>query len=164
MPTDASLLLSTPRPYKFPVLEAELWLWVKEASQQGKTLTDAVQREQAWQLGGELGYTPEKFKASSGWFEYSKHHHGIRRGQYFGQGKMHKAIHAYAGEAYVNSDLRDFARESMLEDRAREDAEAAATAAPPFSEGSPGDRKPPPLVASEDAIDVGREPAPGDCW
>ena len=84
MPTDASLLLSTPRPYKFPVLEAELWLWVKEASQQGKTLTDAVQREQAWRLGGELGYTPEKFKASLGWFEYSKHHHGIRRGQYNG--------------------------------------------------------------------------------
>ena len=78
MPTDASLLLSTPRPYKFPVLEAELWLWVKEASQQGKALTDAVLREQARQLSDELGYTPKKFKASSGWLKNFEHHHSIR--------------------------------------------------------------------------------------
>ena len=64
------------------MLEAELRLWVKEASQQGKTLTDTVLCEQAQRLGDELGYMPEKFKASSGWLENFKHHHGIRCRQY----------------------------------------------------------------------------------
>ena len=111
------------------MLEGRLEDWVKKASKEGKVLTDALLRRKAREFGDAMGYTEDKFKASSGWLENFKHRYGIRRGQYFGQGKMHKAIHAYAGEAYVNSDLRDFARESMLEDRAREDAEAAAAAA-----------------------------------
>ena len=134
------------RPSKFPALEAELEKWVRAAAAQKKTLTDAVLRQEARRLGDKMDLTSDKFKASSGWLENFKHRYGIRRGQYFGQGKMHKAIHAYAGEAYVNSDLRDFARESMLEDRAREDAEAAAEAAAAAAAAAAAVAAPPPTL------------------
>ena len=72
------------RPSKFPSLERRLEEWVKIASKAGKTLTDSVLRQKARELGDEMGYTADKFKASSGWLENFEHHHGIRRGQYNG--------------------------------------------------------------------------------
>lgn len=75
-----------PRPSKFPSLERRLEEWVKLASKAGKTLTDSVLRQKAREFGDEMGYTPEKFKASSGWLENFKHRHGIRRGVWHGNG------------------------------------------------------------------------------
>ena len=58
--------------------------WVKAASAQGTILSDALLRQKARQIGDQQGYTPDKFKASSGWLENFKHRHGIRRGVYLG--------------------------------------------------------------------------------
>ncbi len=65
------------------------------ASRTGKTLTDSVLRQKARQFGDEMGYTADKFKASSGWLENFKHRHGIRRGVWHGNGTAEQKYRAY---------------------------------------------------------------------
>lgn len=87
-----------PRPSKFPTLERRLEEWVKFASKAGKTLTDSVLRQKAREFGDEMGYTADKFKASSGWLENFKHRHGIRRGVWHGDGMLDAKYRAYASD------------------------------------------------------------------
>ena len=50
-------------------------------------LTDSVIRNKAKEVGKQLQIPEDKFKASSGWVENFKHRHGIRRGQFHGNGR-----------------------------------------------------------------------------
>ncbi|RPD62767.1 CenpB-DNA-bind-domain-containing protein [Lentinus tigrinus ALCF2SS1-6] len=94
--SDEKVLVAKLRPSKFPSLERRLEEWVKLASKSGKTLTDSVLRQKAREFGDEMGYTADKFKASSGWLENFKHRHGIRRGVWHGDGLLDAKYRAYA--------------------------------------------------------------------
>jgi hypothetical protein len=50
-------------------------------------LTDSVIRNKAKEVAKQLQIPEDKFKASSGWVENFKHRHGIRRGQFHGNGR-----------------------------------------------------------------------------
>lgn len=78
------------------MLEGRLEDWVKKASKEGKVLTDALLRRKAREFGDAMGYTEDKFKASSGWLENFKHRHGIRRGVWHGNGTLDAKYRAYA--------------------------------------------------------------------
>lgn len=89
----SSLLLTTRvpiltfvRPSKFPDLEYRLAEWVETVSKDGVVLSDALLRSKAREIGNAVGYTMDKFKASSGWLENFKHRHGIKRGVWTGSG------------------------------------------------------------------------------
>ncbi|EJF57114.1 CenpB-DNA-bind-domain-containing protein [Dichomitus squalens LYAD-421 SS1] len=94
-PTE-KVLVAKLRPSKFPLLEGRLEDWVKKASKEGKVLTDALLRRKAREFGDHMGYTEDKFKASSGWLENFKHRHGIRRGVWHGNGTLDAKYRAYA--------------------------------------------------------------------
>ncbi len=97
----ASLILtltSLSRPSKFPMLEGRLEDWVKNASKAGKVLTDQLLRKKAREFGDAMGFTQDKFKASSGWLENFKHRHGIRRGVWYGNGTLDQKYRAYASD------------------------------------------------------------------
>ncbi|RDX50295.1 CenpB-DNA-bind-domain-containing protein [Lentinus brumalis] len=96
--SDEKVLVAKLRPSKFPTLERHLEDWVKLASKTGKTLTDSVLRQKAREIGDEMGYTTEKFKASSGWLENFKHRHGIRRGVWHNDGTLEAKYRAYASD------------------------------------------------------------------
>lgn len=84
------------RPSKFPELEYRLAEWVKTVSKNGTVLSDALLRQRAREIGDSQGYTPDKFKASSGWLENFKHRHGIRRGVWTGSGQLEARARANA--------------------------------------------------------------------
>lgn len=99
----SSLLLTTRvpaltcgRPSKFPDLEYRLAEWVQTVSKDGVVLSDALLRSKAREIGIALGYTHDKFKASSGWLENFKHRHGIKRGVWTGSGTSLIKARAYA--------------------------------------------------------------------
>ncbi|OJT08070.1 hypothetical protein TRAPUB_1005 [Trametes pubescens] len=83
-------------PSKFPELEYRLAEWVKTVSKDGVVLSDALLRGRAREIGDGLGYTHDKFKASSGWLENFKHRHGIKRGVWTGSGTAILKARAYA--------------------------------------------------------------------
>ena len=75
------------RPSKFPEIESELAKWLYECRDKKVQLTDSVIRNKAKEVGKQLQIPEDKFKASSGWVENFKHRHGIRRGQFHGNGR-----------------------------------------------------------------------------
>lgn len=79
-------ILTFVRPSKFPDLEYRLAEWVETVSKDGVVLSDALLRSKAREIGNAVGYTLDKFKASSGWLENFKHRHGIKRGVWTGSG------------------------------------------------------------------------------
>ncbi|KAI0373755.1 CenpB-DNA-bind-domain-containing protein [Pilatotrama ljubarskyi] len=93
---DEDVQIAKLRPSKFPELEHRLAEWVKTVSKNGTVLSDALLRQRAREIGDEQGYTPDKFKASSGWLENFKHRHGIRRGMWTGTGTNDIKARAYA--------------------------------------------------------------------
>ena len=80
------------------MLEGRLEDWVKNASKAGKVLTDQLLRRKAREFGDAMGFTQDKFKASSGWLENFKHRHGIRRGVWYGNGTLDQKYRAYAND------------------------------------------------------------------
>ncbi|KIK69625.1 hypothetical protein GYMLUDRAFT_66925 [Collybiopsis luxurians FD-317 M1] len=93
--------LAKHRPSKFPPVESEMLVWIREVSEKWYgclpepssnsydpqnpspvhgPLSDASLREKARAIARSHGITPEQFKASSGWVENFKHRHGIRNG------------------------------------------------------------------------------------
>ena len=80
------------------MLEGRLEDWVKNASKAGKVLTDQLLRRKAREFGDAMGFTQDKFKASSGWLENFKHRHGIRRGVWYGNGTLDQKYRAYASD------------------------------------------------------------------
>nr|VWO94898.1 HTH CENPB-type domain-containing protein [Ganoderma boninense] len=92
------VLVAKLRPSKFPMLEGRLEDWVKNASKAGKVLTDQLLRKKAREFGDAMGFTQDKFKASSGWLENFKHRHGIRRGVWYGNGTLDQKYRAYASD------------------------------------------------------------------
>ncbi|KAI0357418.1 CenpB-DNA-bind-domain-containing protein [Trametes cingulata] len=93
---DEDVQIAKLRPSKFPDLECRLAEWVKTVSKNGTVLSDALLRQRAREIGDSQGYTPDKFKASSGWLENFKHRHGIRRGMWTGTGTNDIKARAYA--------------------------------------------------------------------
>jgi len=75
------------RPSKFPEIESELAKWLYECRDKKVQLTDSVIRNKAKEVAKQLQIPEDKFKASSGWVENFKHRHGIRRGQFHGNGR-----------------------------------------------------------------------------
>lgn len=134
------ILIFLLRPSKFPRIEVRLEDWVKEAAQNGRAITDSLLREEARKIGNALGYTPEKFKASSGWLENFKHRAGIRRGVYYGNGLLHQKVHSIAFHYKEEAELR----------REKQHAADAAMQPPPSdsladSQYRMDDQPPPPL-------------------
>jgi transcriptional regulator with XRE-family HTH domain len=68
------------RPSKFPGIESRLIIKLREISQDGTILSDALIRSKAKEVAQDLDILDEKFKASSGWVDNFKSRWGIRRG------------------------------------------------------------------------------------
>ncbi|TFK73574.1 hypothetical protein BDN72DRAFT_854606 [Pluteus cervinus] len=83
--------LRTPsRPSKFPDIEENLVLWLQDCKAKNMSghLSDASIRMKAKEVARALAVTEEKFKASSGWVENFKQRHGIRGGNWHGDGRI----------------------------------------------------------------------------
>jgi Tc5 transposase DNA-binding domain len=89
------------RPSKFPEIESELAKWLYECREKKVQLTDSVIRNKAKEVAKQLQIPEDKFKASSGWVENFKHRHGIRRGQFHGNGRNARLgrLHGVAAES-----------------------------------------------------------------
>lgn len=89
------------RPSKFPEIESELAKWLYECRDKKVQLTDSVIRNKAKEVAKQLQIPEDKFKASSGWVENFKHRHGIRRGQFHGNGRNARLgrFHGVAAES-----------------------------------------------------------------
>ena len=89
------------RPSKFPEIESELAKWLYECRDKKVQLTDSVIRNKAKEVAKQLQIPEDKFKASSGWVENFKHRHGIRRGQFHGNGRNARLgrLHGVAAES-----------------------------------------------------------------
>jgi hypothetical protein len=89
------------RPSKFPEIESELAKWLYECRDKKVQLTDSVIRNKAKEVAKQLQIPEDKFKASSGWVENFKHRHGIRRGQFHGNGRNARLgrLHGVAADA-----------------------------------------------------------------
>ncbi|KAH9933236.1 CenpB-DNA-bind-domain-containing protein [Epithele typhae] len=136
---DANLYeLAKFRPSKFPYLESKLKEWVIQASGEGKTLTDAVLRQKARELGNADGFTPDKFKASSGWLENFKNRVGIRRGTYVGNGTLERQLRADAS-GYMTPAMIAANKKKLAEKAALHVAVSRALKLPPLPSMAPPD-------------------------
>ncbi|KAG8969991.1 hypothetical protein FRC03_012444 [Tulasnella sp. 419] len=68
------------RPSKFPEIEEELILLIRQRVANRETVNDAFIKKSALELAHARGIGKDKFKASSGWVENFKHRHDIRKG------------------------------------------------------------------------------------
>ncbi|KAF5369555.1 hypothetical protein D9758_002550 [Tetrapyrgos nigripes] len=82
------------RPSKFPLLELRMVDWISEDETRTKPLTDTRLRDKALEIARDLSITEDKFKASSGWVDNFKARHGIRNGDWMGDGKRTKEARA----------------------------------------------------------------------
>ncbi len=74
-------------------------------------LTDSVIRNKAKEVAKQLQIPEDKFKASSGWVENFKHRHGIRRGQFHGNGRNARLgrLHSVSGDsAHFGLSIADY--------------------------------------------------------
>ncbi|KZT09356.1 uncharacterized protein LAESUDRAFT_723096 [Laetiporus sulphureus 93-53] len=85
---DEKLQVSKFRPSKFPNLELALQGWLRECARTKTLITDAAIRTKAREVALQQGLTEDRFKASSGWVENFKARHGIKKGQYHGNGLL----------------------------------------------------------------------------
>jgi Tc5 transposase DNA-binding domain len=82
------------RPSKFPAIEEELVDWLAQVSEAHLHITDAMIRDKAKNVAKSLRISEDKFKASAGWIENFKNRHGVRKGQWFGDGKNTRVARA----------------------------------------------------------------------
>jgi len=68
--------------------------WLHDPATTRKPLTDTRLREKARSIAKDLDISEEKFKASSGWVDNFKHRHGIRNGDWVGDGRNTKLARA----------------------------------------------------------------------
>lgn len=74
-------LISALSPTKFPAIENLMHDWLDSVSDTNTVLTDALIRAKAREIADKMGYTEDKFKASSGWVENFKARQGIKKGK-----------------------------------------------------------------------------------
>ncbi|QRW15129.1 Tc5 transposase DNA-binding domain protein [Ceratobasidium sp. AG-Ba] len=67
------------RPSKFPEIETELLIWVKECQENGTGITDSRIKTKAREYAAQIGLPEGKFKASSGWIENFKVRNNLTR-------------------------------------------------------------------------------------
>ncbi|CCM05934.1 uncharacterized protein FIBRA_08173 [Fibroporia radiculosa] len=78
---DEKVAVAKFRPSKFPEIEHQLEKWLQQCTKDDVHITDAMIREEAKQVARNLGWSEDRFKASSGWVENYKIRVGIKGGK-----------------------------------------------------------------------------------